>query len=158
MPYLIDGHNLIPHLPGVDLKDLDDEMVLIEQLRQFSHRDRVKIEVYFDRAPPGQTRKQSFGFVTAFFISRDQTADAAIHIRLQQLGPEAKNWTVVSSDREVRQAAKVHQARVSQSAAFAARLGEMHNSDGRLRNPKWDPTLSKEEVEYWRRRFLDNDR
>ena len=157
MPYLIDGHNLIPHLAGVELKDLDDETVLIERLRQFSQRKRVKIEVYFDRAPSGRTRKQSFGFVTAFFISRDQSADAAIQIRLQQLGREAKNWTVVSSDREVRHAAQVHQARVRHAVDFAAQLGEKRKMNGGLRNPKWDPSLSEEEVEYWRRRFLDND-
>ena len=30
MPYIIDGHNLIPKIPGIDLQDLDDEQKLID--------------------------------------------------------------------------------------------------------------------------------
>ncbi len=28
MPILVDGHNLVPHVPGLSLRDPDDEMVL----------------------------------------------------------------------------------------------------------------------------------
>ena len=35
MPYLIDGHNLIPKVAGLSLKAVDDEMQLIELLQEF---------------------------------------------------------------------------------------------------------------------------
>jgi len=35
MEWIIDGHNLIPHVRGLSLADLDDEQALIELLIQF---------------------------------------------------------------------------------------------------------------------------
>ena len=100
MPYLIDGHNLIPKIPGMNLGDIDDEIQLVKKLQEFCRQRRKKVEVFFDSAPPGGIRTQKFGRVTAFFITQGSTADTAIRSRLQKLGRAAKNWTVVTSDRE----------------------------------------------------------
>ena len=35
MPYLIDGHNLIPKVRGLSLQSMDDEMELVELLQEF---------------------------------------------------------------------------------------------------------------------------
>ena len=35
MSYLIDGHNLIPKIPGLTLRQMDDENELIEILQRF---------------------------------------------------------------------------------------------------------------------------
>jgi len=35
MRYIIDGHNLIPHVRGLSLRDLDDEQALVEVLTPF---------------------------------------------------------------------------------------------------------------------------
>ena len=56
MPYIIDGHNLIPRIPDLSLQDIDDEMQLVEMLQDFCRISRKKVEVYFDNAPPGQLR------------------------------------------------------------------------------------------------------
>jgi uncharacterized protein len=106
MPYIIDGHNLIPKLPGLELSDIDDESRLIELLQEFCRRQRKRVEVYFDNAPPVERRAQSFGAVTARFVRQGTTADAAIRARLARLGRSARNWTVVSSDQEVQAAAR----------------------------------------------------
>ena len=50
MPYLIDGHNLIPKL-GLRLDSVDDEMELVAILQEFARLERSQIEVYFDGAP-----------------------------------------------------------------------------------------------------------
>ena len=59
MPYLIDGHNLIPRIPGLSLKDLDDETALIQILQRFAARQGSRVDVFFDRAPPGQADSKS---------------------------------------------------------------------------------------------------
>ena len=35
MPFLIDGHNLIPHIRGLSLSQLDDELALLGLLNSF---------------------------------------------------------------------------------------------------------------------------
>ena len=67
MPYLIDGHNLIPKVPGLSLKAIDDEMQLVEKLQEFCRRRGKQVEVFFDKAPPGGRRVRVFGPVTARF-------------------------------------------------------------------------------------------
>ena len=86
MPYLVDGHNLIPHLPGLSLKAIDDELELIEWLRAFCQQKRKDVEVFFDQAPPGYAASRRYGRVTAHFVRQGTTVDAAIHARLVRLG------------------------------------------------------------------------
>lgn len=121
MPYLIDGHNLIPKV-GLSLGDPDDEERLIARLQEFCRRERTKTDVYFDNAPPGQASTQRYGNVTAHFVRQGETADHAIAKRLASLGGEAKNWTVVSSDHEVQATARRFHAHVLSSETFAHRL------------------------------------
>ena len=64
MPYLIDGHNLIPKL-GLRLDACDDELALVTRLQEFCRLRRAQVEVYFDGAPPGQPASRKFGAVTA---------------------------------------------------------------------------------------------
>ena len=44
MPYLIDGHNLIPKL-GLRLDSMDDEMELIAILQEFCRVERRQVDV-----------------------------------------------------------------------------------------------------------------
>jgi hypothetical protein len=55
MPYIIDGHNLIPRIPGIELDDLDDEKELIKLLQGFLSRANKKAHLYFDRASTGHS-------------------------------------------------------------------------------------------------------
>lgn len=122
MPYLIDGHNLIPKIPGLSLQALDDEERLIELLQVFCRVERKRAEVYFDNAPPGQAGSRRYGQVMAYYVRRGQTADAAITQRLKRLGKDAHNWSVVSSDNAVQAEARAGRAQVISSDAFARRL------------------------------------
>src|SRR5688500_15452880 len=99
MPYLIDGHNLIPKI-GLRLDSVDDEMELIVILQEFYRIAHRQLEVYFDGAPAAQAGSRKLGAVNAHFIRLGTSADNAIRSRLKKLGKSAKNWTVVSSDRQ----------------------------------------------------------
>jgi len=143
MPYLIDGHNLIPHFGGLRLESPDDEQRLILLLQAFASTRRQKIEVYFDRAAVGKAGPQSFGQVTAHFVVREMTADAAISARLKQLGKSAAGWTVVSSDREVQAAARRCGAQVLASDEFARQLINSQRRPQREEKPQ--PTATEVE-------------
>src|SRR5688572_306556 len=117
MPYLIDGHNLIPKL-GLRLDSVDDEMELVTVLQEFARLNRREVEVYFDGAPAGHAGTRKLGAVKAHFVRLGQSADSAIRVRLQKMGRSAKNWTVVSSDQEIRSAARAAQAESLTSEEF----------------------------------------
>src|SRR5512134_1091258 len=111
MPYLIDGHNLIPKL-GLRLDSMDDEMELIAILQEFCRREQKQAEVFFDGAPAPHAGTRKLGSVTAHFVRLGASADDAIRKRLRTLRKSARNWTVVSSDRQVQADAHAAQAEV----------------------------------------------
>jgi hypothetical protein len=122
MPYLIDGHNLIAVVPGLSLADPDDEARLVLLLRTFCARRSTTATVYFDAGRAGRPSQATSASVRAHFVRRPSTADAAIQRHLSRLGKVAPNWTVVSSDREVIDAARRSRARTMSSRDFARLL------------------------------------
>ncbi len=153
MRYLIDGHNLIPHIDGLNLRQEDDEQRLIGLLQDFCRTQRASVEVYFDNAAPGQAPQRSFGSVTAHFVRRGQTADAAILQRLISIKRSARQWCVVSSDQRVRAGAREAQAKLMQSEEFA-RLMQSTPRGGAAEKPLEAP-LGEEDVEAWLQFFKD---
>ena len=154
MPYIIDGHNLIPRV-GLRLDALDDEMALVEMLREFCRVKKKKADIYFDGAPPGEDGTRKFGYVTAHFVRKGRTADSAIHARLIKMGNSARNWTVVSSDREVLASAKYVRASSISADEFAQQIESARfvaQSD-----PNEDKPLSKHEVDEWMKLFSSDD-
>ena len=149
MPYLIDGHNLIPNL-GLRLDSPDDEMQLIGILQEFCRLQRRDAEVYFDGAPAGQARTQKFGIVTVHFVRLGRTADAAIKNRLEKLGRAARNWIVVSSDHAVQASARTAHAEAISSDKFAKLLNKSSRPESKSNT---DKNLSSEEVDEWLKLF-----
>lgn len=154
MPYLIDGHNLIPKL-GLRLDSMDDEMELVAILQEFCRLERRQAEVFFDGAPAGQAGTRKLGAVTAHFVRLGDSADNAIRRRLERLGKSAKNWTVVSSDRQVQAEARAAHAEVTSSDAFAAMLKQVRSTAPKLDS---DRNLSAKEVEDWLKLFEERNR
>ncbi len=153
MPYLIDGHNLIPKVDGLSISSIDDEIQLIKRLQVFHQQTGKKIEVYFDNAPPGYNRTQRFGAVSAHFVREGSTADAAIQHRLEGLGRAASTWTVVSSDRQIQAAARGVHARIVSSEKFASELTENKSERTMGIEENAEVNLSPAEVEDWLRLF-----
>lgn len=145
MPYLIDGHNLIPKL-GLRLDAPDDELELIAVLQEFARLNRREVEVYFDGAPVGAAGTRKMGNIKAHFVRLGQTADSAIRARLLRLGRSAKNWTVVSSDHEVQSSARITGAAPIASEEFVKLLRQARVSAPK---PGEERSLSKHEVEEW---------
>jgi len=155
MPYLIDGHNLIPKL-GLSLQNVDDEMALISRLQTFCRVTRKSAEVYFDGAPAGQAGTRKFGQVTVHFVRLGKTADDAIRDRLKSLGRAARNWMVVTSDRQVQANARHAGAAIVTSEAFAGIvIDAMRASASELTHDRETPS---EEVEEWIKLFRENKR
>ena len=148
MHYLIDGHNLIPKLPGLDLQSIDDELRLVELLQEYCRRSRNQVEVYFDNAPLGQARTRRYGTVSAHFITKGRTADEAIRLRLGKLGRTGRNWVVVSSDQRVQMDARAVHAQAVPSEKFARELLEALGASSTAEKPA-DAALSAEEVAAW---------
>ena len=150
MPYLVDGHNLIPKV-GLRLDSFDDELELVALLQEFVRLHRRQVEVYFDGAPAAQAGTRGLGTVKAHFVRAGTTADAAIARRLKKMGRAAKNWTVVSSDREVQAEARSAHAEVLSSDEFARLLQQTPR--GESSKPAADRTVSSAEVDEWLKIF-----
>ena len=151
MQYVIDGHNLIPHVPGLSLSDLEDEQALIERLVAFCRQKRARITVFFDQAAQGFSGRRNHGLVLAVFVPSSSNADKAIADYIRNQGASARDLTVVSSDRMVQAAVREHRARVLSSPDFAALL-----ESARFEVPPTQanmPTLTPEELKEWEELF-----
>ncbi|NIS78872.1 MAG: hypothetical protein GTO14_01300 [Anaerolineales bacterium] len=153
MPYIIDGHNLIAHTPGISLSDPDDEMQLMMLLHAFCAREQKRATVYFDRRAAGQPDPAPIGGLRAHFVTPPRTADEAIRAHLVHLGPDARNWTVVSSDRQVMSAAIQVGARHIDSRVFAEKIVNLTSTPDSSEKP--DPPSSPEELAAWQEIFGD---
>jgi predicted RNA-binding protein with PIN domain len=155
MPYLIDGPNLLFNL-RLSSNSINGEIELISILQEFARLERKQVEVFFDgtQAPQGGTRK--LGAVTVhWFAQLGTTAESAIRNRLKRLGKSTKNWTIVSSDREIQAEARAAHAEVISSDSFAEMLKEAQHSPSRLVPER---KLSSEEVEEWLKVFEKKNR
>jgi predicted RNA-binding protein with PIN domain len=149
MPYLIDGHNLIPKI-GLRLDSPDDEMELVTMLQEFVRLSRRPVEVYFDGAPAGSATTRRAGLVKVHFVRAGTPADEAIKHRLQSLGSAARNWTVVSSDHQVQNAGRAAHARVLSAEQFVGGMAELQE---RARKASDEQAPSPEEIEHWLKLF-----
>lgn len=155
MPYLVDGHNLIPKV-GLHLNSPDDEMELVAILKEFARLKRQQVEVYFDGAPIGQAGTRKLGTVRAHFVPLGQTADSAIRSRLKKMEKDAKNWIIVSSDHEVQNAARMVRAQVVTSEEFVKMLRAATNSAPKANTE--NKKLSAKEVDEWLKLFREKER
>jgi hypothetical protein len=151
MPYIIDGHNLIPKVPGISLQDIDDEEKLINLLQDFARINQTSIEVYFDKAPAGFASSKQLGRVKAIFVSDKTIADERIIKRIQTMGKNAKNWTVVTSDRMIITNARASHAKLLTSDEFSKKLVREVDSKGCTQMK--DTEMSEVELAEWLKLF-----
>jgi uncharacterized protein len=151
MPFIIDGHNLIPKIPGINLQDLDDEQKLIDLLQEYARINQDNLEVYFDRAPVGQAKTIQKGRLKIVFVTEKTIADERIIKRIRTLGNSATNWVVVTSDRRIQADSKESRARSMSSEEFAQKLA---NTLEKERNKgSSDQAMSDSELELWMKLF-----
>ncbi|MFC2063942.1 NYN domain-containing protein [Chloroflexota bacterium] len=150
MPYLIDGHNLIPNVE-LSLGDLDVEDKLIEILQDFCRIRKTSVEIFFDGGLPGQPTRRKYGSVHAYYVRKGKTADSAIENRLEKLGRTSKNWVVISSDQRVRAAAREVHARSLSSEDFSRLMRE--STLKRADDNDNENIVSPEDVSMWLKEF-----
>lgn len=151
MQYIIDGHNLIPHIRGISLGDLDDEQALIEVLTPFLRATSSRATVFFDHATAGGAGKRNFGLVQAVFVSAPQTADDAIEAHIRKLGATARNFALVSSDRRLQAAGRSRHLTILSSQDLAQKIREQ--AEKRSSTASAEPALTPEEIARWEELF-----
>ena len=167
MHYLIDGHNLIGKMPDIDLRDPDDEIQLVLRLKEWiADRKNREATVIFDGGQMGGVASRlSSRDLTVIFAPPGQIADTLIIRRLQSL-KNPRQYTVVSSDRMVSDAAKSVRVKALKSEEFIAREEFVYEDEEEKpqvkRHPQpdhkpppkpEDPLLSEEEVAEWLQLF-----
>lgn len=153
MPILIDGHNLIGHLPMLSIEDPDDEEKLVRLLRSYRARTGKAITVVFD---PGGAfalpSRRQLGGVEIVFAPHGSDADRVITRRVQRLR-KPDEWLVVTSDRELADAVDRLGARVQSAEAFAFNL-----TGSAAAAPDWrESPPSTDEVDAWLALFESRD-
>lgn len=149
---LIDGHNLIPKIPGLRLDDLDDEIKLLGILADYCRLSQTRIELFFDGAPPGYRQKTIQGSIHVHHVRQGLTADNAIIALLRSSGNNARNILVVSSDRRVQVESRALHASVISSEQFSQEIKSVLSSPRAIQEER-EKTLTDEEVEEWERIF-----
>lgn len=149
---VIDGHNLIPKIPGLSLDDPDDETKLLNILLDYCRLSRTQAELFFDGAPAGYSQKTNYGLLRIHPVRRGLTADDAIIAFLRAGGKNARNMTVVSSDRRVQAEAKALHAAVIKSEDFSAEIRTVLSSPQAVHEMREKP-LSPQEIESWEELF-----
>lgn len=151
MHYIIDGHNLIPHVRGLSLSDMDDESGLLCRLEGFRKQQRAKIDVFFDQAAIGHAGKSRYGMLQVHSVARTSTADQAIVSLVRKMGKAARQVIVVTSDRQVQANARACAAQVMGSEEFAQLLLEAQMTAQPTNED--EPQPKNPEVDYWLEQF-----
>jgi uncharacterized protein len=122
MPYIVDGHNLIGAQGASALSDPEDEAQMADRLRHFCATSGKAVTVYFDRRSPGSSDPPPSGRLRLHFVSETSSADQAILKHLAHLGGDARNWTLVTSDQGLLQAAARTGVKTLSSTAFLRQM------------------------------------
>lgn len=156
MTYLIDGHNLIGKLPDIPLDDPNDEALLVQKLTSFTAKTRRKCIVIFDHGLPGGKSRMSTRSVTVIFAPHTSNADRLMIARISG-AQNPKEWTVVSSDNAVLDAAKRRKMETLKSSAFALLLQRPPKTEKPGLDVAPDVRLSASEVDEWLKLFNDKN-
>ncbi len=154
MPYLIDGHNLIAHLPDIDIADEHDEAQLVLKLRGFAAGRRVACTVVFDGGlPGGQSSLSTRGVKVVFAASQHSDADSLIKRRIEKL--RGAGWTVVSSDHEIQTHARRYNLATLTAAQFAQEMARRPSPKAEAPGEEVNPDIPPGDVDDWLRVFGD---
>lgn len=145
---IIDGHNLIPKIPGMHLKDENDEVRLIEVVQEYCRLARRQAELFFDGAPEPRASSRKNGLVHVHYIKLGYSADDAIIQYVRNIKGDKDNWTVVSSDHRIQNAVTSMGFKVIGSDGFSRLISTTLSSETAVQQRREKP-LSSSEVEEW---------
>jgi hypothetical protein len=139
MTLLIDGHNLIGVMPGIDLADADDEWQLVQRLRPYAAARRQTMTVVFDSGlGPAPQWQLSGGGVTVRFAPSGVEADAVI-LHLLRASPQPAKVTVITNDQGLAGRVRAAGGQVRSATQFAAQLSPTRTAAARPAEVLPDP-------------------
>ena len=141
---VIDGHNLIPKVPGINLADPDDECKLIQMVGEYCRLSRTRADLFFDGAPAGSSPRTRHGLVSVHHVKQGGTADDAIIHHVRREGQNSRNLLVVSSDHRVQVEVKALRAEVMTSEAFAHTMQQTFSSPAVVESMRNKPPTDAE--------------
>jgi predicted RNA-binding protein with PIN domain len=164
MHRLIDGYNLMHAVVDLSGRLGPDELRKRRNrfLNDLAYRlgpvEAARTTVVFDAhdPPPHRPRQTRHKGLTVMYSCPEGDADT----RIEQLIREhsaPRNLTVVSSDRQIRQAALRRKAKAISAEEFWSSLGRKARTEPTTPPPTQPdrPALSAEEAAYWREQFRD---
>ena len=159
MPYLIDGSNLIGHIPNLDFFDSRSKNRLVAQLSIFQAFRKTKVILVFDGPPDPEITGTNSSRKEFSILWPDPEEDADIVIkRLIDKQTDVRHLYVVSSDREIQSFARENRAKVLDCETFHEKLtATLKRYKASRAAKKQDLTLSPLETNHWLAIFGDSD-
>ena len=143
MPILVDGNNLLHQLPRSERSREAARRLVLDRTRG----QRQRVTVVFDGPPPPHAPEvESLGAVTIRYAGA-RAADDLIIAALPR-GPAARQWVVVTDDRELQRRAREVGSEVRPLASLRADRGPSTPSQEK---PRPERPLSARELEGWER-------
>ncbi len=151
MPYLIDGSNLIGHIPGLEISDPKSKHRLVRQLSLFQEIKKTNIILVFDGHSDPELigkkfRRKEFSL---FWPDSEDSADPLIK-RLIEKQTDLRHFYVVSSDREIQNFARQNKAKVLDCEEFHRLMKAVlkeHKETNAME--KEESELSPLEMDHW---------
>jgi hypothetical protein len=142
MPILIDGNNLLHNLPPADRSRERVRRAVLDACRH----ERRRITVVFDGPPPPPSPpRESLGPVTVLYAGSEKADD--VIIRTLPGGSSARDWVVVTDDRELQSRARDRGASIRTLAEWSKRRRPPPAK------PRPESKLSSHEVAEWEEFF-----
>jgi predicted RNA-binding protein with PIN domain len=103
MPYLIDGNNLIGHIPDLSLADSGSRSQLVSRLRRFQKVKNTRVILVFDGPPREELDLQDHSGLPFVILHPEpgRNADSLIEEIIKEQ-TDLRRFFVVSSDRDIR--------------------------------------------------------
>jgi len=150
---LVDGYNLIYHFPELrkhmerDLEESRDQF--INHISIYAREKKVDIVVIFDGDGRTFHEPGNYPDIGVVFSNHPENADQLIK-RLIDCEKKSVELTVVSSDREIADYARLSGVKALSSQAFAYLMDQRPDRDI---EKKYDHSMSEEELKEWMQLF-----
>ena len=154
---LVDGYNLLfqnPELRKILERDLEQaRKILINQLEEYASKNNLHILIVFDGDIKMKSRDESRSRVNVCFSESPEKADPLIKRLLEKTGKN-RDFTVVTSDNEISNYARLCGVSVISSQKFAEQIST-HFSDGVEK--KYSHSMTNTELTEWMGLFGDQE-
>jgi len=153
---IIDGWNVcwkIPEISDLIPDDLEGARAKLSQIINMRYSDKkVIIKIFYDGQSGISTEGGNNSKIEIRYSKNPQKAD---HLIIQFLKREKnlKQWTVITSDRDLADKIKNLGAQVIKSEMFIKKLS-LQKDHSSIENTKTNPRVDQNEINFWMRKFL----